>query len=197
MKPGALVLDFGGVVTRTLFETHALTERRLGLAPGTLTWRGPFDPASDPLWRDMQADKISERDYWVVRTREVGALVGEQWDRMDTFVQRARGDDIAHYSGGALDRWTRVIAARRDGAVFVRQPNGAVAHVGGCRRRHRAGGGRAAARIGAALDQPRRAFSASRDEHAPFLCVLFKRVYIVGVQEFGDCDWLGSCFVGG
>ncbi len=94
MKPGALVLDFGGVVTRTLFETHALTERRLGLAPGTLTWRGPFDPASDPLWRDMQADKISERDYWVVRTREVGALVGEQWDRMDTFVQRARGDDM-------------------------------------------------------------------------------------------------------
>lgn len=89
----ALVLDFGGVVTRTLFETHALTEQALGLAPGTLTWRGPFDPASDPLWRAMQADEISERDYWRLRTREVGRMVGEDWADMSTFVQRARGAD--------------------------------------------------------------------------------------------------------
>lgn len=87
----ALVLDFGGVISRTLFETHDVTERALGLAPGTLTWRGPFDPATDALWRDMQADRITERDYWGARTREVGALVGESWDRMETFVQRARG----------------------------------------------------------------------------------------------------------
>lgn len=92
-KPQALVLDFGGVVTKTLFETHALTEQALGLAPGTLTWRGPFDPASDPLWRAMQADEISERDYWTRRTREVGSLVGEDWSAMQTFVQRARGAD--------------------------------------------------------------------------------------------------------
>jgi len=90
----ALVLDFGGVISRTLFETHALSERALGLAPGTLTWRGPFDPAGDPLWREMQADRISERDYWMARTREVGRLVGEDWDRMETFVQRARGADV-------------------------------------------------------------------------------------------------------
>ncbi|TJV05941.1 MAG: HAD family hydrolase [Mesorhizobium sp.] len=87
----ALVLDFGGVVTRTLFETHALTEQALGLRPGTLQWRGPFDPASDPLWRAMQADEISERDYWRTRTSEVGRLVGEDWQAMETFVQRARG----------------------------------------------------------------------------------------------------------
>ncbi|TPI48045.1 HAD-IA family hydrolase [Mesorhizobium sp. B2-9-1] len=92
-KPQALVLDFGGVVTRTMFETHALTERALGLAPGTLAWRGPFDPASDPLWRSMQADEISEREYWKTRTREVGQLVGEDWRDMSTFVQRARGAD--------------------------------------------------------------------------------------------------------
>ena len=91
----ALVLDFGGVISRTLFETHSLSEAALGLAPGTLTWRGPFDPESDALWRDMQADKISERDYWMARTREVGRLVGEDWDRMETFVQRARGADVA------------------------------------------------------------------------------------------------------
>jgi putative hydrolase of the HAD superfamily len=87
----ALILDFGGVVTRTLFETHDITERALGLAAGTLTWRGPFDPASDPLWASLQAREITERDYWMTRTREVGALLGEEWTDMKTFVQRARG----------------------------------------------------------------------------------------------------------
>ena len=67
----ALVLDFGGVISRTLFETHDLSEAALGLPPGSLTWRGPFDPAGDSLWRDMQADLISERDYWTIRTRQV------------------------------------------------------------------------------------------------------------------------------
>jgi putative hydrolase of the HAD superfamily len=92
-KPQALVLDFGGVVTKTLFETHALTERALGLEPGTLAWRGPFDPAGDPLWRSMQASAISERAYWKARAHEVGALLGEDWTDMATFVRRARGAD--------------------------------------------------------------------------------------------------------
>ncbi len=93
-SPRALILDFGGVISRTLFETHPLSEAALGLPPGTLTWRGPFDVAGDALWRDMQADRISERDYWLARTREVGALLGERWDRMETLVQRARGADV-------------------------------------------------------------------------------------------------------
>lgn len=87
----ALILDFGGVITRTLFETHDITERALGLPAGTLAWRGPFDPSGDPLWLEMQAGAISERDYWLTRTREVGALLGEEWTDMKTFVQRARG----------------------------------------------------------------------------------------------------------
>lgn len=91
----ALVLDFGGVVTRTLFETHAATEAALGLPAGVLTWRGPFDAAGDPLWQDMQAGRISERHYWLVRTQEVGLLLGESWDRMETLVTRARGADPA------------------------------------------------------------------------------------------------------
>lgn len=91
----ALVLDFGGVISRMLFETHDLSEQALGLPPGTLTWKGPFEPATDPLWQDMQAEKLSERDYWMTRTREVGRLLGEDWDRMETFVQRARGADVA------------------------------------------------------------------------------------------------------
>ncbi|MCP5266193.1 MAG: HAD-IA family hydrolase [Burkholderiaceae bacterium] len=112
----ALVLDFGGVITRTLFETHELTERALGLAPGTLRWRGPFDPPGDALWRAMQDDQISERDYWRQRTREVGRLLGEDWDTMSTFVRRARGSepdavvrpeaihaiDAAHHAGRRL-----------------------------------------------------------------------------------------------
>jgi len=87
----ALILDFGGVITRTLFETHDITERALGLAPGTLTWKGPFEPATDPLWVRMQNREITERDYWMERTRETGRLVGEDWADMKTFVQRARG----------------------------------------------------------------------------------------------------------
>ena len=93
MTAQALVLDFGGVISRTLFETHELTERALGLAPGTLTWRGPFDPDGDELWRRMQAGAISERDYWLQRTREVGRRLGEDWTEMQTLVQRARGAD--------------------------------------------------------------------------------------------------------
>jgi putative hydrolase of the HAD superfamily len=91
----ALVLDFGGVISRTLFETHDLSEAALGLPPGTLTWRGPFAPETDALWQDMQADRISEREHWMARTRSVGALVGEDWQDMQTFVQRARGADVA------------------------------------------------------------------------------------------------------
>lgn len=88
----ALVLDFGGVISRTLFETHPVTEQALGLAPGTLTWRGPFDPASDPLWVDMQAGRITERDYWNIRIAEISSRFGERWEMSD-FVRRARGDD--------------------------------------------------------------------------------------------------------
>lgn len=89
----ALVLDFGGVVTRTLFETHDLTEKALGLAAGTLTWRGPFDPPSDPLWQAMQRDEITERDYWRTRTREVADLTGRPFTEMADFVKAARGAD--------------------------------------------------------------------------------------------------------
>lgn len=87
----ALILDFGGVISRTLFETHDLTERALGLPTGSLDWHGPFDPANDMLWQRMQADKITERDYWLERTREVGALLGEKWTEMSQFVRAARG----------------------------------------------------------------------------------------------------------
>lgn len=93
MAADALVLDFGGVISRTVFETHRENERALGLAPGTLRWMGPFDPDGDALWRSMQAGEISERDYWAIRARETGELVGEVWDTLPKFLQRIRGDE--------------------------------------------------------------------------------------------------------
>ena len=91
MKDQALILDFGGVISRTLFETHDLTEEALGLPKGSLTWQGPFDPDTDPLWRSMQADEISERDYWKIRTQEVSELIDAGWTQMSDFVKAARG----------------------------------------------------------------------------------------------------------
>lgn len=90
----ALVLDFGGVISRTLFETHALSEAALGLPAGSLTWTGPFAPEQDPLWQAMQRDEISERDYWLTRTRETGQLLGETWTEMRQLVQRTRGNEV-------------------------------------------------------------------------------------------------------
>ena len=90
----ALVLDFGGVISRTLFETHDLSEKALGLPAGTLSWKGPFDPQNDALWQAMQRDEITERDYWLTRTKEVGRLLGEDWTSMQELVQRARGDQV-------------------------------------------------------------------------------------------------------
>jgi putative hydrolase of the HAD superfamily len=111
MAAQALVLDFGGVITKTLFETHALTEAALGLASGTLTWRGPFAPETDPLWQAMQRDEMSERDYWLARARETGRLVGEDWQQMETFVRRSRGDDPDAAIRPEADRAVRMVKA--------------------------------------------------------------------------------------
>lgn len=92
MSARGLLLDFGGVISITLFERHRLTESLLGLAPGTLPWRGPFDPEGDPLWRDMLLDRISERDYWAHRAAETGRLLGESWSVLD-LIRRTRGPD--------------------------------------------------------------------------------------------------------
>jgi putative hydrolase of the HAD superfamily len=86
----ALMLDFGCVISKTTFENIERVEQGLGIKPGTLTWRGPFDPDGDPLWRDMLAGKVTERQYWATRAAEVGALVGETWDTR-SFYDRACG----------------------------------------------------------------------------------------------------------
>jgi putative hydrolase of the HAD superfamily len=67
-----LLLDFGGVLLRTPFELRHAAEESLGLAPGTLSWAGPFDPPSDPLWRQWQAGEVTEREYWARRAASYG-----------------------------------------------------------------------------------------------------------------------------
>lgn len=93
MERLALILDFGGVITKTLFEQHRRTEQVLGLPVGCLTWLGPIDPDSDELWRCVQRGEMTEGDYWLARTHEVGLLAGEHWNDVATFFHRAQGDD--------------------------------------------------------------------------------------------------------
>lgn len=93
MTKSCVILDFGGVISRTPFEQHRLTERVLNLPTGTLTWLGPLSPETDELWRRMLADEISEREYWRLRANEVGRLVGEEWNDVVSFLRRIRGTD--------------------------------------------------------------------------------------------------------
>ena len=77
-----------------MFETHHLSEKELGLPQGTLNWMGPFDPERDKLWTSMQRDEITEREYWITRSKEVGNLLGEDWNHMFDFISRARGNNV-------------------------------------------------------------------------------------------------------
>jgi putative hydrolase of the HAD superfamily len=111
----ALMLDFGCVITKTMFENSALVERGLGLPEGTLTWRGPFDPDSDPMWRDMMQDRISEREYWAWRAAEIGALVDQKWDT------RAFYDKMCDICGSAWFRegFPELLDEARDAGIRV------------------------------------------------------------------------------
>lgn len=91
--PKGLLLDFGSVISVSVFERHRATEGLLGLPEGRLTWLGPLAPETDELWQAMQQDRITEREYWATRAREVGALVGEpDWD-MQAMLTRIRQVD--------------------------------------------------------------------------------------------------------
>jgi putative hydrolase of the HAD superfamily len=91
--PRGLLLDFGCVISVSLFERHREMERQLGLPPQSITWQGALAPETDSLWQAMQRDEISERDYYATRAREVGEAVGESgWD-MATLLRRIRQVD--------------------------------------------------------------------------------------------------------
>jgi len=89
-----LLLDFGGVLLATPFERLDHLERRVGLPAGTLAWRGPFAPAADPLWAELQAGRVDERDYWRRRAAEVGRLLGREWTLRDLVAEVFTGPGL-------------------------------------------------------------------------------------------------------
>lgn len=109
--PTALLLDFGSVISFSAFERHRQSEQLLGLPTGSLTWLGPIDPATDPLWRRMQQDQITEREYWEQRAGEVGAALGRSWTPRDFFTAIRGTDPNLAIRPSALATIRRVRAA--------------------------------------------------------------------------------------
>ena len=111
-RPRGLLLDFGAVISVSVFERHRETERILGLTSGMLSWLGPIDPTTDQLWASMQNDEITEREYWGRRATELGELVGEPgWDVL-TMLHRVRQSDPNDVVRPQVHRMIRVAKAR-------------------------------------------------------------------------------------
>jgi putative hydrolase of the HAD superfamily len=110
--PQALLLDFGSVISVSLFERHRDTEAELGLAAGSLGWLGPIVPETDALWQAMQRDEISEREYWARRARELGEAAGEpHWDMLAMLTRLRHTDPNAVVRPG-IRRLVRAAHAR-------------------------------------------------------------------------------------
>lgn len=89
-----LLLDVGGPMLRMPFEFVADIERGLAIAPGSITGRGPFAPGTDPLWRECEAGRVSDREYWRQWAGAVQRLAGGSQDVAEFFVDcfRHAGD---------------------------------------------------------------------------------------------------------
>ena len=73
-----LIIDFGGVITFSLFERCRDIEQLYRLPDGSLDWTGPFNPPNDEFWQQYLSGQISERDYWYIRCGELGQLLKEE-----------------------------------------------------------------------------------------------------------------------
>jgi putative hydrolase of the HAD superfamily len=82
----ALLLDFGSVIALSLFEFIGQVESDYGIEPGGLGWRGPLEPDGDSLWRAMQRDEFTEREYWSRRVAEVNRRTGQSKSVKEFFV---------------------------------------------------------------------------------------------------------------
>ena len=71
-----VLLDVGGVLLPTPWELLEEFETRNGWPPGTLPWRGPLDPATDPLWRSVRAGELTSAGYFDRRAGQISALLG-------------------------------------------------------------------------------------------------------------------------
>ena len=73
-----VLLDVGGVLLTTPWERLEEFEAANGWPPRTLPWRGPLDPATDPLWQSVRAGELSSRAYFDRRAAEISALLGQR-----------------------------------------------------------------------------------------------------------------------
>jgi putative hydrolase of the HAD superfamily len=71
-----LLLDVGGVLLPTPWEQLEGFEARNGWPAGTLPWRGPLDPSTDPLWRSLRAGRLTSAGYFETRAEEISRLLG-------------------------------------------------------------------------------------------------------------------------
>src|SRR5215472_7816669 len=78
VRRNTLLLDFGGVIVRTIFECLGDIEDHFAVARGSLDWKGPLDPARDDRWRATLEGRLSERDYWRERLAALGELAGRR-----------------------------------------------------------------------------------------------------------------------
>lgn len=93
LKGKALVLDFGSVISRSIFEKRFEVADKLGLPRDNFGWAGPTSPDSDELWRDMLDDKLTEREYWAAMAKDIGSRLGQDWTPLD-YLNAARADNI-------------------------------------------------------------------------------------------------------
>lgn len=93
LKGKALVLDFGSVISRSIFEKRLEVADKLGLPREGFGWAGPTEPESDALWRDMLNDKLTEREYWAAMAKDIGQRLNEDWTPLD-YLNAARADNI-------------------------------------------------------------------------------------------------------
>jgi putative hydrolase of the HAD superfamily len=86
IKRTTLLLDFGGVIVRTIFECLGDIEDHFALARGSLDWKGPLDPEHDDRWRATLEGRLGERDYWRERLASLGELVGRKLSMADVIA---------------------------------------------------------------------------------------------------------------
>ena len=96
-----VLLDVGGVLLPTPWELLEDFEAGHGWPRGTFAWRGPIDPANDPLWRSVEAGELTSGEYFDRRAAEISRLLGRRlsWPEV-TRVMFETPAGLAVRSGG-------------------------------------------------------------------------------------------------
>jgi putative hydrolase of the HAD superfamily len=116
----ALLLDYGGVVSRSTFELLPLIGAAHPELAGPLRRRGTLGPDHDELWAQMMRREISEREYWARRAAEFGRAFGADWDvrALLTWLEDGDVDEAARIRPEAAALVADVQAAGMAAAVL-------------------------------------------------------------------------------